>query len=132
MASAEPKTRPTDVPVGAFLTTIEPAARRTDAERAVELISATTGVVPVMWGTSIVGWGETEGPVPWPRVGYSPRKAKQVFYLLDDDAPAQHLLARLGPHSRGRSCLYIQRLDAVDERVLADLVLLAWGRSITA
>ena len=132
MATAQPKTRPTDVPVGEFLSTVEPTARRAEAIRAVELVTEATGTIPVMWGTSIVGWGETDGAVPWPRVGYAPRKAQHVFYLLDDHGPAEGLLARLGPHSHGRSCLYVKRLDAVDERVLADLVLLAWGRSISA
>ena len=133
MASrAEPKTRPTDVPVADFLGTVEPPDRRAEAERAVALVTAGTGVQPVMWGASIVGWGETAGDVPWPVVGYAPRKAQHVFYLLDDYGPVEEQLARLGPHSHGRSCLYVKRLGAVDEQVLSDLVLYAWRRSISA
>jgi hypothetical protein len=132
VSRTEPKTRPTDVPVVDFLATVESPDRRVEAERAVALMTAVTGTQPLMWGTSIVGWGETAGDVPWPVVGFAPRKAQHVFYLFDDYSSVDALLARLGPHSLGRSCLYIKRLEAIDEQTLSDLVLLAWRRSISA
>jgi hypothetical protein len=32
------------------------------------------------------------------------------------------VLARLGPHQAGKGCLYLKRLDDVDERVLRELI----------
>ena len=55
-------------------------------------------------------------------VGFAPRKANLVLYLMDGYEHRADLLARLGPHSLGRSCLYLKRLDAVDMDVLRELV----------
>src|SRR5690606_23855519 len=75
---AEPKTRPTDVPVDEFLATVD-EPRRSQAEAVRELMTRATGVEPVMWGPSIVGYGtmqytNTSGTYDWPVVGFSPRK----------------------------------------------------------
>ena len=82
-----------------------------------------------MWGTSIVGFGDydyrydsgREGRAPL--VGFSPRKANLVVYLVggyEDRYPT--LLERLGRHKIGKSCLYLRRLDDVDREVLRELV----------
>ncbi|WP_084078370.1 DUF1801 domain-containing protein [Demequina sp. NBRC 110057] len=130
---AESVTRPTDVPVETFLSTVEPARRRDEGERLVEIFSSETGEEPVMWGPSIVGFGTyhyrydsgREGDMP--RVGFSPRKAKLSLYGLTDAPGHEELLARLGPHSLGASCLYVTRLDAVDDDVLRSLVRLGYA-----
>ena len=36
------------------------------------------------------------------------------------------LLERLGPHTTGKGCLYVKRLDDLDREVLTDLVRRAW------
>jgi hypothetical protein len=56
-------------------------------------------------------------------VGFSPRKANLVLYLVGgvtDRYPK--LLERLGPHRVGNGCLYLKRLDDVDRDVLQELV----------
>ncbi|MFV0285778.1 MAG: DUF1801 domain-containing protein [Demequina sp.] len=129
---ADAVTRPTDVPVEAFLATVEPPRRVAEGERLAELMASVTGEPPVMWGPSIVGFGSThyrydsgrEGDMPC--VGFSPRKAKLSLYGLTDAAGSDALLASLGPHTRGASCLYVTRLDAVDEDVLRQLVALGY------
>ncbi|GMA37522.1 hypothetical protein [Demequina litorisediminis] len=81
---ADAVTRPTDVPVDAFLATVEPPRRVAEGERLAELMASVTGEPPVMWGPSIVGFGSThyrydsgrEGDMPC--VGFSPRKAKAL------------------------------------------------------
>ena len=81
-----------------------------------------------MWGPSIVGFGSYhykydsghEGDMC--RLGFSPRKAELVLYVLTDGAAEQEaLLARLGKHKTGKCCLYIKKLRDVDEAVLEEL-----------
>jgi hypothetical protein len=120
---AEPKTRPTDVPVADFIAAVENPRRRADAEVMQALLTEVTGVAPVMWGPSIVGYGSYKGPTgDWPRIGFSPRKAQLVLYLMGDFDAREALIARLGKVSTKGGCLYINRLDAVDEGVLRELV----------
>lgn len=120
---AEPKTRPTDVPVADFIAAVDNPRRRADAEVMQALLSEMTGVAPVMWGPSIIGYGSYKGPTgDWPRIGFSPRKAQLVLYLMGDFDAREALIARLGKVSTKGGCIYINRLDAVDEGVLRELV----------
>ena len=120
---AEPKTRPTDVPVADFIAAVENPRRRADAGIMQALLSKMTGVAPVMWGPSIIGYDSYKGPTgDWPRIGFSPRKAQLVLYLMGDFDAREALIARLGKVSTKGGCLYINRLDAVDEGVLRELV----------
>jgi hypothetical protein len=127
-------TEPTSVPVGAFLATVEPARRRAEGEEVVRLIGEVTGVPPVMWGPSIIGWGTLhyryasgrEGD--WMKVGFSPRKAQLTFYGLKDTPEGEGELANLGPHTTGAGCVYVKRLDQIDREVLARLVAIAFAR----
>ena len=120
---AEPKTRPTDVPVADFIAAVDNPRRRADAEVMQALLTEVTGVAPVMWGPSIVGYGSYKGPTgDWPRIGFSPRKAQLVLYVMGDFDAREALIARLGKVSTKGGCLYINRLDAVDEGVLRELV----------
>lgn len=93
-----------------------------------------TGDTATMWGSSIVGFGSKhyrydsgrEGD--WMIVGFSPRKAQLSLYGLKDAEGASALLEQLGPHSAGAGCVYVKRLDAIDEGVLRALIDLAYGR----
>lgn len=128
----EPKTRPTDVPVPEFLATVEPAERRAEAEQVVALISAATGNEPIMWGDSIIGWGATSmvyangSALSWPAIGFTPRKQQHTFYFLHGFDSLQDELSRLGPHTLGKGCLYIRRLDRIDGEALSALIARAW------
>jgi hypothetical protein len=130
---AEPKTKPTDVPVDEFLATVD-GPRRAQSDVVRDLMTRVTGVEPVMWGPSIVGYGtmvydNTSGSgYEWPVVGFSPRKGAMTLYLLDGHDDEKPLLDRLGPHTTGKSCLYLKKLDGVDLGVLEQLVAGAWQR----
>jgi hypothetical protein len=133
---AENLTRPTDADVEQFVGRAEPAGRREDAHVLLELMERVTGVAPVMWGPSIIGYGcfhyryatgrEGDSPV----VGFSPRKASMTLYGLQH-ADAAPLLARLGPHKLGAGCVYVGRLANVDLDALEQLVRRAWQRGGT-
>ena len=126
--AAANKTQPTDADVDAFVAAVEPRRRREDAAALLALMRRVTGQEPVMWGPSIVGFGRftyasaSGRSGEWLAIGFSPRKAASTVYLMDGFAGREDLLARLGPHTTGASCLYLKRLADVDLEVLAELV----------
>ena len=120
--AAEPRTRPTDVPVDDFIAAVENPRRRADAEVVRAMLTEVTGEHPVMWGPSIVGYGSYRGPTgDWPIIGFSPRKAQLVLYIMRGFADFGDQLARLGKHKSGGGCLYISKLDDVDLDVLREM-----------
>jgi uncharacterized protein DUF1801 len=128
-------TVPSGADVDAFVEAVADEARRRDAQTLLVLLREATGEQPALWGTSIVGFGSRhyryasgrEGDTP--AVAFSPRKAQSVLYLtggLDDYAD---LLSRLGPHSTGKGCLYVKRVDDVDADVLREVAARSYRRS---
>lgn len=123
---AEPKTRPTDASVDDFLAAVEHPQRRADGFAARDLLAELTGERPVMWGPSIVGFGAYQGPTgAWPVIGFSPRKAELVLYVMPGFKDRPDLMQRLGKHRAGGSCLYLKRLSDADPAALREL--LAWA-----
>lgn len=124
---AEPKTKPTKESVAAFLSAVEHERRRKDAKAVDKIMREVTGKKPVMWGTAIVGYGSYETNTgDWPRVAFSPRKTSLVLYILGGVKEAPALLKKLGKHKVGGGCLYINKMDDVDEATLRELVKAAW------
>lgn len=131
---AETKTMPTQMKVADFIDAAPDAVRREDAKTLVALMSRVTGEEPVMWGPSIIGFGSYhyryesghEGDAC--RLGFSPRKAELVLYVLTGSPEQEAPLARLGKHRTGKSCLYIKKLADVDMTALEEIVrgALAW------
>ena len=134
---AEPRTVPTGASVESFLDAATPARRRQDGRRLAEIFRAVTGVEPVMWGPSIVGYGSyryissanarTRGD--WPRTGFSPRKAQLSLYGLKDLPEGAALLPSLGTYTEGAGCVYVKTLDDIDLDVLRRLIAIAWSRT---
>ena len=128
---AENKTQRTNASVAAFLAAIPDPRRQRDAKTLAALMRKTTGERPAMWGSSIVGYGQTTyhgsngRAVDWFPVGFSPRKAALVLYLMGGLKANAQLLADLGPHKVGGGCLYLSRLEAIDTKVLARLIKLS-------
>lgn len=124
----EPRMRPTEVDPHEFVAAVEHPTRRQDALHLVELMSEVSGEEPVMWGPTIVGFGQRhyryesghEGDEPL--MGFSPRKANLVLYALQDAPGSAELLADLGKHRLGKSCLYVNKLADVDLKVLRELM----------
>lgn len=125
---AEPKTRPNDADVDAFLASVEHDRRRRDATAMREIMTRLSGSEARMWGPSIVGFGEYHATnasgkkTAWLRTGFSPRRRALTLYIMDGFAEYEALLDDLGPHSTGRACLYITDLEAVDRGTLETLI----------
>src|SRR5262249_38093922 len=126
---APQKTLPSDESAEAFIASVPDRGGREDAQRLCGLLAEWTAQPPVLWGRSIVGFGSYryrydsghEGTAAL--VGFSPRKANLVLYLVggvEDRYPK--LLEQLGPHKAGKGCIYLKRLDDVDQAGLHPLV----------
>ena len=132
------KTTATAVDPAEFIAAVEPAGKREDAKVLDALFRKVTGEEPKMWGPSMIGYGQyhykydsgREGD--WMRAGFSPRKAKHSLYLMGGYCDTQtgqkhgHALDRLGKHSLGKSCLYINKLADVDLDVLEEIIRRDW------
>lgn len=128
MAKAENKTKQTAQSPLEFVQGIEHDVRRQDAFRLLEIFSETTRLEPSMWGPSIIGYGryhykyESGREGDFLMTGFSPRKANLVLYIMPGYLDLEPMLARLGKHKIGKSCLYINKLADVDEAVLAEII----------
>jgi Domain of unknown function (DU1801). len=125
-------TKPTDADVAAFLDAVPDERRRAEGHAVRALMERVTGEPAVMWGPTMVGFGSrpstnTSGTYDWFVVGFSPRKTALTIYgVYDGYGPADPLFDELGPHTVGKGCLYLKRLDAVDASVLERLIRQAW------
>jgi hypothetical protein len=125
---AELKTKRNDASVEAFLNGIADERKRQEAFTILHLMQEVTGETPTMWGDTIVGFGSyhykyaSGREADWMLTGFSPRKQNLTVYIMAGFDQYDHLLARLGKHSTGSSCLYIKKLQDIDLAVLRELV----------
>ncbi len=54
---AENKTKPTEASATEFVSSVENLIRRGDAQILLEMFGRLTGMEPVMWGESLIGYG---------------------------------------------------------------------------
>ncbi len=125
---AENKTQKTGASVDEFLAAVPNRQRQEDGLALLAVMKDVTGLEPEMWGPSIVGFGEyhyryesgREGDMPL--AGFSPRSRSLSLYIMDGFDGYDELLARLGKHRKGVSCLYVNKLDDVGSETLRELV----------
>jgi hypothetical protein len=122
------KTKPTTRSVELFLDDLIPEQRKKDSWTLYRLMEKITGSQGVLWGTSIIGFGDyhykygsgREGD--WFLTGFSPRKNALTLYLMCDISHEFIDFSTLGKHKKGKGCLYIKRLDDVDLKALEDII----------
>lgn len=122
------KTKPTTRSVELFLDDLIPEQRKKDSWTLYRLMEKITGSQGVLWGTSIIGFGDyhykygsgREGD--WFLTGFSPRKNALILYLMCDISHESIDFSTLGKHKKGKGCLYIKRLDDVDLKALEDII----------
>jgi hypothetical protein len=124
---SELKTRPTTASVADFLA-LQPDARRADCEAVAAMMEAATGERAEMWGAAIVGFGRyaytnsTKKTYEWPLIGFSPRKNDLTLYIMPGFDGFAVLMAKLGRHKTGKSCLYLKTLADIDREVLRQII----------
>ena len=124
---AELKTKPTDASVAKFVEGVD-EKRREDVNTLLTLMRAATGAEPKLWGSNIVGFGDShykyasgrEGD--WFVTAFSPRKANLTLYVLNGFPGQDELLEKLGKHKMGKGCLYINKLEDVHMPTLKKLI----------
>jgi len=125
---AELKTKPSKTSVSALIASVENERRRQDAKTVLKMMREVTGIKPKVWGESMIGFGSCDYTYASGHsgtsmlIGFAPRKANLVLYVLDFTDAFDDLLARLGPHKRGKGCLYLTSLAKNDLGVLRELV----------
>lgn len=131
---AELKTKKTSAEVDAFLEKVESERKRDDSRELIEMMREITGEEPAMWGPSIIGFGQYhykydsghEGDMC--RIGFSPRKNALTLYIASDFEGYDELMGKLGKYKTSKACLYINKLEDVDEDVLREIVRLSYER----
>lgn len=130
-----PKTKVTDQNVDDFLATVDDR-RREEAYRLIEMMRRVSGEPPRMWGPSMIGFGKyhyiskSKCEADWFKIGFSPRKAKISLYLSCDADEFADELAELGKHSRGKGCIYANKLDDIDMKVLEKIATTAYKQTV--
>lgn len=125
---AELKTKPNEASVEAFLQSVEDEKKRQACFTLLKLMQDVTQSEPKMWGGSIVGFGnyhykyESGREGDWFLTGFSPRKQNLTLYIMAGFDRYDELMAKLGKHKTGKSCLYINKLEDIDMTVLRELV----------
>ncbi|MEX0748961.1 MAG: DUF1801 domain-containing protein [Candidatus Saccharimonadales bacterium] len=118
-----PKTKVTDQSVDEFLETVS-EKRRDEAYRLIEMMQRVSTEEPRMWGPSMIGFGKyhyvskSKCEADWFKIGFSPRKAKISLYLSCDADEFAAELSELGKHTRGKGCIYANKLEDIDMKVL--------------
>jgi hypothetical protein len=126
----ELKTKPTKKTATSYIQSIKDRKRREDAKELLNIFKTVTKEKPVMWGSSIVGFGTYRYTYPsgregeWMRTGFSVRAQNLTLYLMPGYTLNKYkkLLKKLGPHKTGKSCLYIKRLSDVHIPTLRTLI----------
>ena len=128
MAKGKLKTEKTESSVKDFLSTMKEDQKRGDSFAILEMMQKATGDEPKMWGSAIIGFGditfkyESGRELGWFKIGFSPRKQSLVLYGLLNSDVKREMLEKLGKHSTGKGCLYINNLKDIDVEVLERII----------
>lgn len=122
------KTKPTKASVKDFINGVENEQKRKDSFKLVQIMKEISGEEPYMFGSSIVGFGSYhykynsghEGDAPL--IGFSPRKAAISLYAFTGLDEHKHLLDHLGKYTMGKACIYIKKLEDIDEQTLVKVM----------
>ncbi len=131
---AEIKTKIVRTSVDKFLRGIRDEKKREECQQVLKIMKRATKAEPKMWGTSIVGFGdrhyvyESGREIDWFIAGFSPRVESLTLYITGGFDKAA--LKKLGKCKAGKNCLYINKLEDVDKRVLSSMIAKSAQRSV--
>lgn len=130
---AENKTKPEKKSVLNFINSVEDETKKKDSLFLFELFKSITKEEVVMWGPSIIGFGEYHYKYASGREGdflisgFSPRKAALTLYLMgcmeNEFAP---LMEKLGKYKKSVGCIYVKKLADIDLDVLKELIAVSY------
>lgn len=123
---ADLKTKVTNASVDKFLQGIKDEKKRGDCYQILKIMKAATQAEPKMWGTGIIGFGDSHYKYEsgrendWFLTGFSPRVQNMTLYMMGGFD--NEVLKKLGKYKTGKGCLYINKLEDVDIKVLNELI----------
>ncbi len=130
---AKIKTTETKASVDKFIKSLKNEQKSKDCYVIIEMMKKVSGEEPKMWGSSIIGFGNkrykspnTDREVDWMKIGFSPRKANLTLYIFPHNKDHKDALKKLGKHKTGGGCLYINKLEDVDLKVLKGMIATAF------
>ena len=122
------KTSQNSASVDDFIESIPDEQKRKDSRVILKMMEKATKEEPKMWGSSMIGFGKlrykspTSGrEVEWFKIGFSPRKTNLSLNLIDLKRHAD-ALKKLGKYKTGSGCLYINKLEDVDIKILEKMI----------
>lgn len=122
---AELKTVPTQLNIDEYVSTL-PMNRQDEAYQIIDMMRRVSGYEPVIWGSQIIGFGQTHltytsgREIDYFLIGFAVRKQKITIYLSIETN--KKVFDRLGKHTKGVGCLYINRLNDVDLNELENII----------
>ena len=122
----ELKTKATNASVDKFLQGIKDEKKRQDCYQILKLMTKATKAEQKMWGTAIIGFGdyhykyESGRENDWFLAGFSPRVQNLTLYMMGGFD--KEVLKKPGKYKTGKGCLYINKLEDVDLKVLNGLI----------
>lgn len=125
---AELKTKLNDGSVDDYLNLISDPKKKEDCYHILNMMKELTGEEPKMWGDSIIGFGvyhyvyASGSKGDWPIVGFSPRKQNITLYIMSGFTQNEELLSKLGKFKTGKSCLYIKKIEDINQDLLKKLI----------
>ncbi|MCY3859905.1 MAG: DUF1801 domain-containing protein [Gammaproteobacteria bacterium] len=128
MAKNQNKTVATDQSVRQFIDSVDNEIKRTDSLALLDMMADITNQPPVMWGSSLIGFGTYHYKYASGRegdfflTGFSPRKQALTIYIMPGFSEYDEILEKLGKYKTGKSCLYIKKLEDVDHVLLRELI----------
>ncbi len=125
----EIKTKPTVASVEDFINAVTNEQKRKDSFVLLEMMKKASGEKPVLWGSSIIGFGNKRYKSPnsgrevdWFLIGFSPRKANLSLYLMINHKEHADAIKKLGKHKTAGGCIYINKLEDIDIKVLKSMI----------
>lgn len=125
---AELKTTENKANVGEFLASIDDKQKRADCKAIAKIMREATGKRAKIWGNTIVGFDKYNNKYESGHSGsaaiteFSPRAQSISIYIMPGLTKFAPLMKKLGNYKTGKSCLYIKRLEDVDQKVLSRLI----------
>ena len=126
---AEIKTKQTSASVEDFINTVKDEQKRKDSFVLLEMMKKASGEEPKMWGNSLIGFGNKRYKSPssgrevdWFLIGFSPRKANLSLYLMINHKEHAAEIKKLGKHKTAGGCIYINKLEDIDLKVLKGMI----------
>jgi hypothetical protein len=126
---AQIKTKENEASVEDFINDVKSEQQKKDSFTLVKIMEKISKDKAKMWGSSIIGFGNRRYKSPasgrevdWFKIGFSPRKANLSLYLMIDHKAHADLLKKLGKYKTGGGCIYVNKLEDIDVKVLEQML----------